>query len=202
MGSCEHAVRQGAEAASTGRPTGVGIPDSLENEAANRVPESQGSYPSPNVPEGCRGEEYTESLRRSEGGILPLRQERESLGNEEDEAGHASRDEQRPIVGDGDGGSESKKDAVKVSPRGSRDEPQTENAGIGAVDQDRFSNEGTDEKSSECFIDQRPCTSKCVAFLGRTSGAQCWLLVFADKLLVVLRKPGGGPQYPPPPKVF
>jgi hypothetical protein len=200
MGTSKHPVRQTSETAGTGQPTGVGVPNSLEDAAADRVSEEQsGDTSSPiHKSEGGRGT-HNESIRGSEGLLLPVRQEREAVRAQETEGSYVRGDQSRPSGNCSASGPQPEEDAKSIgsgsdgaSQKGDRSTPRTSG-------EDGSFREGSSSLAQQCFIKDKPCNALCMAYAGNDVKPQCRILNFMDRLTVVLKRPSERPIAPPPP---
>jgi hypothetical protein len=182
LGTSECPVREGDQSAALQYSSGGDVPNGLEDAATHRIPEVESDDPSFNVSTGSTGREHQEDLRRSEGGILPVRQEPESIGIEEYARGHGEMGQSGPGGNRSSGRrSSSEKDGFQAF-EGSTGSSQSSDEGESGSDE-RAGSVPKGQTKASCFLDkERGCNRSCKAYT-ETYKEPCKFLRLIDKII-------------------
>ncbi len=200
LAASQYAVREGGEITSIRYTNGDNVSSSISDETENRVPEVSCTDTSINVSTRSTGRAHKESIRRTEGSLLSIRQESERVGTKENERSNEESSKCGTSSSICSGRWESSEDSCFQTEEGAEKSGREESTGSNRSDQEYRSIRNSEEKTKECFIDQnRPCTDLCAAYsIHKDFKEPCRILRLVDKLIPDSRY---NRPTPPAPKV-
>lgn len=197
LDTSKYPVREGFKDAPLQYSNGDNVHTSMENETGNRVPKRESAYSSLDGSTGRTRRFHKESIRRSEGSLLPVRQESEGDRPKEDAARYG-------ILGQAGSSNyrsagrrkESEEDGIEIS-QGTAGIGETTISGESGPVYGHGSDSNRNEKTKKrCFLKDLDCSALCMAWSSKKEG--CELLLAVDTLLVRSRPK---PIMPPAPGV-
>lgn len=184
LAASQYVIREGDQITAIRYTNGDNVSISFSDEAKNRVSEISCIDSSSYVSAGSTGRTYKESIRGIERSFLPIRQEPERIGTEEnarsyEESGQcwsSSRICTRRREGISSSGFQTEEGAEEL-----RREESPRDTG---VDQEHRPIRNSQTETKECFIDQnRPCTDLCAAYSTNKGFKEpCRILRLIDRL--------------------